>query len=527
VNGSRSLLFALEVRVLRLYARLGTLALAAVVSVAGCSGGHSMLPGVSQLTLDAWKNGHPGTFARLTNQPPVFMQLEWLLTDGTVLAQGNNAPNNFYIYTPDSSGDYSDGTWTQVGSLQSGYGPSAASSDLLASGKFALIGGEYNVPGNGYDLQLTNLAAVYDPVTQKFTPLGHPRGWKYIGDSPSTVLPNGELIIGDKLTEQDAVLNPKTLKWTVVSHRGKADFNAEEGWTLLADGTVLTADVKNAPNSEIYDPNTNRWKTAGSTIVDLHSPSGDGCVPYGPGLCYNPPGEIGPAMLRPDGTVFATGSYSTGYGPGHTAIYNTVTKSWAQGPDFPNGDNAGDNFAVLEPSGNVLVFGNSGAAYEWNGTTFTQVNGVSEQGAPLLLPTGQIMLLGSNVGLYTPTGSPKSSWAPTIKKCPSSISAGQTYQITGTQFNGLSLAMSFGDEEQNSTNYPLVRITNNASGKVWYARTHDHSTMGVATGNKTVSTNFDVPKDIGSGASSLVVVANGIASKPVSVTVGTRNRRHR
>ena len=40
-----------------------------------------------------------------------------------------------------------------------------------------------------------------------------------------------------------------------------------------------------------------------------------------------------------------------------------------------------------------------------------------------------------------------------------------------------------GDELNAATNYPLVRITNMASGHVAYARTHDHSTMGVATGS--------------------------------------------
>jgi hypothetical protein len=43
--------------------------------------------------------------------------------------------------------------------------------------------------------------------------------------------------------------------------------------------------------------------------------------------------------------------------------------------------------------------------------------------------------------------------------------------------------------------------------------------MGVATGNTPVSTNFDVPSSMETGASSLVVVANGIPSNPVSVTV--------
>ena len=64
-----------------------------------------------------------------------------------------------------------------------------------------------------------------------------------------------------------------------------------------------------------------------------------------------------------------------------------------------------------------------------------------------------------------------------------------------------------------------MRITNQASGHVFYARTHDHSSMGVATGSKTVSTTFDVPSNMETGASSLEVVANGIPSIPVSITV--------
>jgi hypothetical protein len=43
--------------------------------------------------------------------------------------------------------------------------------------------------------------------------------------------------------------------------------------------------------------------------------------------------------------------------------------------------------------------------------------------------------------------------------------------------------------------------------------------MGVATGSTVVSTSFDVPMGIESGASTLQVVANGIPSTGVSVTV--------
>jgi hypothetical protein len=276
--------------------------------------------------------------------------------------------------------------------------------------------------------------------------------------------------------------------------------------------------VKNAPNSEIYTPSTGKWTSAGSTIVDLHSPSPYGCLMYGPSLCYYPPGEIGPQMLRPDGTVFATGSAPNGTGTGHTAVYTIATGKWSVGPDFPNGDNAGDSFAVLLPSGNVLVYGVSGEMYEFNGTSWTEDGRAS--GPPLLLPTGQVLMMnyGTPV-IFTPSGSPKSSWAPTIKKVSSTLTRGSTYKITGTQFNGLSMGMAFGDEYQNSTNYPLVRITNSTTNHVFYARTHDHSTMGVATGSKVVYTHFDVPKTMDPGASTIVVVANGIASKPVNVTI--------
>jgi hypothetical protein len=43
--------------------------------------------------------------------------------------------------------------------------------------------------------------------------------------------------------------------------------------------------------------------------------------------------------------------------------------------------------------------------------------------------------------------------------------------------------------------------------------------MGVATGKTVVSTEFDIPSTIGTGASELVVVANGIPSAAKTVTI--------
>jgi hypothetical protein len=454
------------------------------------------------------------TLTTLKNQPPDGDGLSFQLTDGRVLVQGN-AGNDFWTLTPDINGSYVNGTWKQVASLASNYDPYAEASAVLADGRVILEGGEYNFG----QFALTNLGAIYDPVKNTWTPVPAPKGWTYIGDSPSVVLPNGNYLIGNKLTKQMRELDPKTMVWTTAPSKGKKDFDAEEGWTLLADGTILTADVKAAPNSEIYTPSAKEWKTAGSTIVDLHSPSPDGCINYGPGgkLCYYPPGEIGPQILRPDGTVFVTGSYTKNGGAGNTAIYDSLTGKWTVGPVFPNGDNAGDSFAVLLPNGDVLVEGDSGTSYTFDGTKLTA--GPFTPGCLMMLPTGQVLVAGGTTQVYTPTGTYQTSWEPTISSSPSTVTRGSTYSISGTQFNGLSQAAAFGDELQTATNYPLVQITNKSTKHVFYARTHDHSTMGVATGSATVSTNFDVPASMETGASSLVVIANGIPSAAVGVTV--------
>jgi hypothetical protein len=164
-----------------------------------------------------------------------------------------------------------------------------------------------------------------------------------------------------------------------------------------------------------------------------------------------------------------------------------------------------------------LVFTSAGD-FEFNGSSWIDVGKVG--GVPILLPTGQVFLMqNSTAVLFTPKGTARPSWAPKIESAPRSLRRGHTYKVSGTQFNGLSQAMAYGDECQNATNYPLVRITLKSSGLVYYARTHDHSSMGVATGSLLVWTYFDVPKRMTPGPGTLEVIANGIASKPVSVTV--------
>ena len=101
---------------------------------------------------------------------------------------------------------------------------------------------------------------------------------------------------------------------------------------------------------------------------------------------------------------------------------------------------------------------------------------------------------------------------------PTDIMRGQSYVVSGLNFNGFSQGAAYGDDIQAATNYPLVRITNRVTGNVYYARTHDHSSMAVAS-TAPAFTNFDVPRTMESGLSDLRVVCNGIASPAVTVNV--------
>jgi hypothetical protein len=173
-----------------------------------------------------------------------------------------------------------------------------------------------------------------------------------------------------------------------------------------------------------------------------------------------------------------------------------------------------------------FIFQTPSTFLEWDGASLTEIspapnasNDSSYYGNMLVLPTGQILFTDFFfVSVYNPTGTYDPAWAPRIQSAPARVSPSGSYVISGHRFNGMSQGAAYGDDQQSATNYPLVRITNNATGHVFYSRTHDHSSMAVAF-NGLVSTHFDVPATQEPGPSQLVVVANGIPSAPVAVTV--------
>jgi hypothetical protein len=506
-------------------------------------------------------NWHPNNrppvdpWTPLTNQPSFLIDgaaNPILLTDGTVLVQ-DAGEQDWWRLTPDQSGSYVNGTWTQIASLPAGYSPLYHSSAVLPDGRLIIEGGEYNF----FNAVWTAQGAIYDPIANTWTPVAPPPFFSVIeivpgvfgqtiGDASSVVLANGTYMQSDCCTDQAALLDAKTLTWTPTG-TGKFDPNNEEGWTLLGNNRVLTVDayvpippfpyLPTGTNSEVYNPKTGSWTSAGSTIVQLLD-SAIGCG----GLDFAT-FEVGPAILRSDGTVFYTGSNTCANGAGNTAIYNSYWGTWTPGPVFPVVDgitdlNIADGPASWEPNDKVLMmaspgFGNPPSVFfEWDGHDLNVVPGPPNApidgsffGNMLVLPTGQILLtdFSNDIEIYTPTMR-SSDWrhqerfAPVIFEAPKKVAPGGSYEISGILFNGVTLGAAYGDDVQAATNFPLVRITNLKTRHVFYARTHDHSSMAVAS-DQVVSTHFNVSGAQEPGPSKLEVVANGVASAPVVVHV--------
>lgn len=460
-----------------------------------------------------------GTWTKTTNAPASNVAHALLLSDGSVLVNSmyfENHADPWYRLIPDKTGSYINGTWVNAGTLPSGYNPLYFASSVLPTGQVVIMGGEYN---NGGAVWTTD-GALFNPATNTWTSLTAPSGWTTVGDAQSIILPNGQMMLANCCTTQEAILtlSGTTASWASTG-TGKFDWNDEEGWTMLPGGDIITVDAYVGQSTccqlgyQIYNPSTGAWTTpSNNTVVNLVDPSSL---------------ELGPMPLLPNGTVFAAGATT------NNAIYTISTGTWAAAPQFGNSLDIADGPAAVLPDGNALfdtspgVFNTGSVFFEWDGTNLNETSAPTNAkidssyvGGMVVLPTGQVLFtdFSGTVEIYTPSGSPCAGCAPAIKNVQTTLTHGsKNNKIAGTQFNGLTQGSYYGDDNQASTNFPIVRITDSA-GNVVYCRTHGWK-GGVAQGTTVTTAAFDIPASIHTGAASLVVVTNGIASAAKSVTI--------
>jgi hypothetical protein len=454
-----------------------------------------------------------GTWQPLHNQPTFSASTMQLLTDGTIMCQDGGG-TAWWKLTPDLSGDYVNGTWSPLASMH--HSRLYYASAVLRDGRVIVVGGEYSDAGSE-----TNKAELYYPTLDWWVEILSPLSWSEVGDAPCCVLPDGRVIVGSIESTETAIFDPVSETWSAAA--SKDDSSSEETWVLLTDETVLAVECGAHPKAEKYVIAADEWVSAGTVPVELVQASSI---------------EIGPGRALPDGRAFFAGA------TGHTGLYTpppiaNQEGTWEAGPDFPGGFQAKDAPGCLMPNGKVLLLASPAGEggdfpspthfFEFDPETMTMsavpdppnAGGPCFTGRLMLLPTGQVIFTAGTTEayVYTPVGSPEEDWRPEVESYPHLLRAKQTFTLHGEQLTGLSQAVSYGDDAGLATNYPLVRIRNLLSGHVRYCRTFNHSTMAIGTGETTQHTSFKVPAGMEHGKAELQVVTNGIASKPVKVTV--------
>jgi len=358
-----------------------------------------------------------GSFAAITplstltgaaNDPGISLMLD--LPNGDIMANGGNGgtSNQWFLLTPDSSGNYADGTWSNLAS--SNIGRNSFGSAVLNNGQVMILGGEY-----------TNInAAIASVVGTHTTPI-----------TVTTVNPlPTDLTSGNASIKNVAGFSAANGSFDITVTGPKTfTLNGTTGTIGSANTNTGTMTVSETNTGEIFTPPT----TAGGTGTWQNMTSfpmeefGDGNI-----------------ELMNDGTVLA--GYFGAFGDasqGQTYRYNealdpVVTPSapkgsnpWSQDATLPAGDTNGETVWDKLPDGSIvsvniggassdespqtatrLVFGATQAQDQWvsAGTISVPLGAcggddiIQEMGSALLLPNGTLFQIGSsgNTAIYTP-----------------------------------------------------------------------------------------------------------------------------
>jgi hypothetical protein len=487
-----------------------------------------------------------GTWAQVVNPNPRYYNgTMLLLTDGSVMVHSTYDYQSWTKLTPDSTGNYVNGTWTTLAKMSTprkNFG-----SIVLTDGRVLVLGGEftgssiYSSKGND-----SNTGEVYDPTTNKWKAIAKFPETKF-GAGPMALMNYGYVLAGSSTTADTYIYYPDYDFWTTFGGgfggfglngdlKLRSDVNGKENWLLLPSYSVLSYDIYASITGSFATPATPPTAQRFSLYTDDWTDSGT--IPLALTTIPNPPKPpqttfqipaIGPGTVLPNGKVIQIG------GNQRTGIYtpssSTGVGTWVNGPSLPTGMGAGSAPGAMLPDGHFLFLADSPPSlfdYDYVSNKLTNVTSKfpgylyypASYSRMLILPNGG-MLFSANYGYYdlwqyTPTNLPsQTAWKPTISGSATKVSSSQ-YQLSGYNLTGISEGATYGGANARmSSNYPLVRLTK--AGVVKYARTSGWSPgISSPTSSSYSSVYFDIPPGFKAGTYKLEVVTNGIASAPIA-----------
>jgi len=201
--------------------------------------------------------------------------------------------------------------------------------------------------------------------------------------------------------------------------------------------------------------------------------------------------------------------------------------------------------AAILPNGDLVFSVSSGGDFDgvgggfdsfstfmvWDGTNtptflFNDARGTSNQPtfyqSMFPLPSGEIHF---GTYIYVPTTAqqtPVESSRPIITNVPTALQAGLTFVLSGNQLNGLHEGAAFGDDKHARTNFPIISLTSQSNGKVYYCRSTDWSYYGIQP-NRPSTVKVTIPSHVPAGTYSLRVIASGVPSNPITREVRSSN----
>lgn len=459
-----------------------------------------------------------GSFSELRGEVLRVPSAMFLLTDGTLAMPGTDR-DDWWRLAPAIDGGYDDGAWSAMPQPTGNVG-NTSQGMVLRDGRLLM----WLIKGPG-------VAEIFDPLTNRWTAVPGPSGWY---DRDSEILVRASVVLSDgrvmcKSGPQSPlpprpdpratwIFDPEDGSWLKFPDPDTdTDANDIESWTLLPDRSVLSIQwTRKRAKRWVGD----RWIPTATPPAELFP-----LYPHIEGF----PDQVrkGAQLLVADGKVLVLSSL------GHGAYFEVPTTglgagAWLLGPTvpaFPTGEASDTGLVALLTNGSVLLqctpagpSASPAGVWELSSGVFSPVvvpDLMSFIGLSVntLLPTGQLMFANGSQRkwLYTPDAPPRTDLAPVITSYPHWVVPGAPQQLKGRRLNGVSQGVDMG-YLNSATNYPLVGLTELATGKVTYCRTFEHSSMGVATGDTEITTHFDVPAGLALGKYRLCVRANGLSN---------------
>ncbi len=408
-----------------------------------------------------------------------------LLSDGKVLRAGGSGSTDADVYNPVTN------AWSPVASMTIARTDNTLT--MLPNGKVLSAGGRGPGP--------YTIAEVYDPSLNTWTqtpPMSAERSYGHV----AAVLPNGKvLLVGgfngatfQLLTSTD-LYDPATNTWSSAGSLPAGRWYPTA--TLLLSGRVLIAGGWNGADSnpflsssELFDPAANVWTSTASMSTGRTAHTAT-------------PLQGGKVLVV--GGYHASGSSSPAYLDA-AEIYDPSTNTWASAAAIPGA--RAYHTATLLQNGKVLVAGGQNGSTSYLGSVYiydpvsntwtaaAQLPSRRSQHSATLLASGRVLVVGGNRASWTVYDPITSTWS-SEASMPSA-----RYRHAATLLSSGNVLVTGGND---STNVPI------ASAEIYDPATNAFTSASTMNGARALHTATLLPNG-------KVLVAGGLGTSGVLAT---------